>query len=87
MTNTRGQRQLFSIKTPENKIKHDVSKKKNQNTDKHSASAHCKCYGKASICNICLVRKAMEAPRAGTPGFRPPEVLLKHPHQTTGDFL
>jgi cell division control protein 7 len=23
------------------------------------------------------------APRAGTPGFRPPEVLLKYPHQTT----
>lgn len=25
----------------------------------------------------------MQAPRAGTPGFRPPEVLLKHPNQTT----
>lgn len=25
----------------------------------------------------------MHAPRAGTPGFRPPEVLLKHANQTT----
>ena len=25
----------------------------------------------------------MHAPRAGTPGFRPPEVLLKYPNQTT----
>ncbi|KAG8322042.1 Cell division control protein 7 [Homalodisca vitripennis] len=35
------------------------------------------------ICNICLTRKAQFAPRAGTPGFRPPEVLLKYPLQTT----
>lgn len=26
----------------------------------------------------------MHAPRAGTPGYRSPEVLLKYPHQTTG---
>lgn len=25
----------------------------------------------------------MHAPRAGTPGYRSPEVLLKYPHQTT----
>ena len=24
------------------------------------------------------------APRAGTPGFRAPEVLLRHPNQDTG---
>ena len=27
-------------------------------------------------------RPHMQAPRAGTRGFRAPEVLLKHPHQT-----
>ena len=28
-------------------------------------------------------RSQQTAPRAGTPGFRAPEVLLKYPHQTT----
>lgn len=28
----------------------------------------------------------MHAPRAGTPGYRSPEVLLKYPHQTTGNY-
>ena len=27
----------------------------------------------------------MQAPRAGTRGFRAPEVLLKYPYQTTGN--
>ncbi|XP_041766664.1 cell division cycle 7-related protein kinase [Anopheles merus] len=43
----------------------------------------CSCYGRAQVCNRCLVRPEMNAPRAGTPGYRPPEVLLKYPHQTT----
>ncbi|KAK9498996.1 hypothetical protein O3M35_003520 [Rhynocoris fuscipes] len=43
----------------------------------------CNCDGKPQICHKCLTRKAQSAPRAGTPGFRPPEVLLKYPHQTT----
>lgn len=47
-------------------------------------SQDCKCYNKASVCSVCLLRKAQDAPRAGTPGFRPPEVLLKYSKQTTG---
>uniref|UniRef100_A0A182N6A1 non-specific serine/threonine protein kinase n=1 Tax=Anopheles dirus TaxID=7168 RepID=A0A182N6A1_9DIPT len=43
----------------------------------------CGCYGRPQVCNRCLVRREMVAPRAGTPGYRPPEVLLKYPHQTT----
>ena len=43
----------------------------------------CHCAGKAAICSICANRKKMHAPRAGTPGFRPPEVLCKYPYQTT----
>jgi len=43
----------------------------------------CECDGKAQVCHSCLTRKTQTAPRAGTPGFRPPEVLLKYPHQTT----
>lgn len=35
------------------------------------------------MCDLCSGRAAPRAPRAGTQGFRPPEVLLKYPHQTT----
>lgn len=43
----------------------------------------CCCYGKPTVCNICIVKKEVHATRAGTPGYRPPEVLLKYPNQTT----
>ncbi|UYV63425.1 CDC7 [Cordylochernes scorpioides] len=33
-----------------------------------------------------VARKAEVAPRAGTPGFRAPEVLLKYKDQTTGEL-
>ncbi|XP_035779267.1 cell division cycle 7-related protein kinase-like isoform X2 [Anopheles albimanus] len=43
----------------------------------------CGCCGRPQVCNGCLVRREIYAPRAGTPGYRPPEVLLKFPDQTT----
>lgn len=43
----------------------------------------CFCNGLAQVCNICLQQPSVPAPRAGTPGFRPPEVLLKYQMQTT----
>ena len=43
----------------------------------------CSCTGKPKVCSGCHSLPQMHAPRAGTPGFRPPEVLLKHPNQTT----
>ncbi|XP_033223311.1 cell division cycle 7-related protein kinase-like isoform X2 [Belonocnema kinseyi] len=42
----------------------------------------CYCFGKSRVCSLCLVRPVQTAPRAGTPGFRAPEVLLKYPAQT-----
>ncbi|XP_059481239.1 cell division cycle 7-related protein kinase-like [Neocloeon triangulifer] len=43
----------------------------------------CPCFKKSQLCEICLSRtKKLVAPRAGTPGFRPPEVLLKSIQQT-----
>ncbi|KAJ9583360.1 hypothetical protein L9F63_022293, partial [Diploptera punctata] len=50
---------------------------------KPPSTHNCRCYGKPKVCSTCLIRKVQVAPRAGTPGFRPPEVLLKYPHQTT----
>lgn len=53
----------------------------------HAFGRDCGCDGKPRICNTCITRKPMHAPRAGTPGYRSPEVLLKYPHQTTGKLL
>ena len=44
---------------------------------------NCKCFGQDQICKICAKRNECMAPRAGTPGFRAPEVLLKHLCQTS----
>ncbi|XP_020041401.1 cell division cycle 7-related protein kinase [Castor canadensis] len=43
----------------------------------------CNCYATDTVCSICLSRRQQVAPRAGTPGFRAPEVLTKCPNQTT----
>ncbi|XP_028638213.1 cell division cycle 7-related protein kinase [Grammomys surdaster] len=43
----------------------------------------CDCYGTDRVCSVCLSRRQQVAPRAGTPGFRAPEVLTKCPDQTT----
>ncbi|XP_042321584.1 cell division cycle 7-related protein kinase [Sceloporus undulatus] len=47
------------------------------------ANLTCDCYAKDRVCSICLSRRQQVAPRAGTPGFRAPEVLTKCPHQST----
>ncbi|CAH1785729.1 unnamed protein product [Owenia fusiformis] len=49
----------------------------------YDAPTTCKCFGLPQVCNICTARGAQVAPRAGTPGFRAPEVLMKSPDQTT----
>ncbi|XP_017116189.1 cell division cycle 7-related protein kinase [Drosophila elegans] len=46
-------------------------------------SAKCFCFANPSVCLNCLMKKEVHASRAGTPGYRPPEVLLKYPDQTT----
>ncbi|XP_051855972.1 cell division cycle 7-related protein kinase isoform X2 [Antechinus flavipes] len=47
------------------------------------ANLTCDCYATDQVCSICLSRRQQVAPRAGTPGFRAPEVLTKCPNQTT----
>ncbi|CAK9816353.1 Probable cell division control protein 7 homolog 1 [Anthophora quadrimaculata] len=51
-------------------------------TRKKGTEEKCYCFGKAKVCSLCTSRPEQTAPRAGTPGFRAPEVLLKHPSQT-----
>ncbi|KAH8338110.1 hypothetical protein KR059_009233, partial [Drosophila kikkawai] len=60
--------------------------KYNTNRSASGASANsskCFCFANPSVCLNCLMKKEVHASRAGTPGYRPPEVLLKYPDQTT----
>ncbi|XP_025994828.1 cell division cycle 7-related protein kinase isoform X2 [Solenopsis invicta] len=50
---------------------------------KKNVNRKCHCFGKPKICTICLKEPYQVASRAGTPGFRAPEVLLKHVLQTS----
>ncbi|VDO41863.1 unnamed protein product [Onchocerca flexuosa] len=43
----------------------------------------CDCYGLPRVCDICTKRPRLHVNKAGTPGFRAPEVLLKYRHQTS----
>ncbi|XP_058172082.1 cell division cycle 7-related protein kinase [Anopheles ziemanni] len=56
---------------------------KQQQQRQPSDLTSCECSGRPQVCTRCLVKREMHAPRAGTPGYRPPEVLLKYPDQTT----
>merc|ERR1719319_2036807 len=49
----------------------------------HVSTPSCYCSGQLATCPGCLALPHIHAARAGTPGFRPPEVLLKYPVQTT----
>ncbi|XP_012529770.1 cell division cycle 7-related protein kinase isoform X2 [Monomorium pharaonis] len=50
---------------------------------KKTVNNKCHCFGKPKVCLICLNEPQQVASRAGTPGFRAPEVLLKHVLQTS----
>lgn len=77
----RSPRQLLLMKQAMSKARSGLP----SSSQNHNASrAHsCNCFGKAMVCRICMERVNQIAPRAGTPGFRSPEVLMKYPHQTT----
>ncbi|XP_016972920.1 cell division cycle 7-related protein kinase [Drosophila rhopaloa] len=55
----------------------------NRNASGAANNAKCFCFANPSVCLNCLMKKEIHASRAGTPGYRPPEVLLKYPDQTT----
>ncbi|XP_011870823.1 PREDICTED: cell division cycle 7-related protein kinase [Vollenhovia emeryi] len=52
-------------------------------TAKRTVNSKCHCFGKPKVCMTCLREPEQMAHRAGTPGFRAPEVLLKHLLQTS----
>merc|ERR1712142_64114 len=53
------------------------------NKSSNTPTLACTCPGQLTVCPACLSLPHLHAPRAGTPGFRPPEVLLKCQTQTT----
>ncbi|XP_063988256.1 cell division cycle 7-related protein kinase-like [Diachasmimorpha longicaudata] len=53
-----------------------------EETQKSETESRCYCFGKPRVCSLCLTRPSQIASRAGTPGYRAPEVLFKCPHQT-----
>lgn len=63
-------------RSDENNMQASLSNVKKRSEEK------CYCFGKPKICSLCSMRPEQTAPRAGTPGYRAPEVLLKHPGQT-----
>ncbi|KAG9511021.1 putative serine/threonine-protein kinase cdc7, partial [Fragariocoptes setiger] len=52
-------------------------------TPKTQQGHRCDCLGKPRTCDACFARPEASAPKAGTPGFRAPEVLLRWHFQTT----
>ncbi|XP_078479027.1 LOW QUALITY PROTEIN: cell division cycle 7-related protein kinase, partial [Lampetra planeri] len=59
------------------------SEQQSETSENCTSTLTCNCYLTDRVCNICLSRKQQVAPRAGTPGFRAPEVLTKCPNQGT----
>uniref|UniRef100_A0A1X7V911 non-specific serine/threonine protein kinase n=1 Tax=Amphimedon queenslandica TaxID=400682 RepID=A0A1X7V911_AMPQE len=63
------------------------SKRSSRSTDERAVSnSGLLCptrHSMSEVCGFCLGRNGQVAARAGTPGFRAPEVLLKCSHQTT----
>lgn len=64
-------------------IKYTVDNRRRSSSGGAALTTKCFCYGKPTVCNMCIVKREIHAPRAGTPGYRPSEVLLKYPNQTT----
>ncbi|XP_054157106.1 cell division cycle 7-related protein kinase-like [Oppia nitens] len=68
--------------TPKSRFK-KVPKKCRTLANKTAADLKCDCMGADQVCSVCKSKPELVAPRAGTPGFRAPEVLLKYLLQTT----
>ncbi|CAK1547976.1 unnamed protein product [Leptosia nina] len=64
-------------------LKINTTLKRNMPKNGASVLTSCACSNIGGVCAWCMRRPGARAPRAGTQGFRPPEVLLKSPVQGT----
>ncbi|XP_067309230.1 cell division cycle 7-related protein kinase isoform X2 [Pseudorasbora parva] len=71
------------VRTPLNQRQKAPAESQKPKPSAVSPMLTCNCFMTDRVCNICLSRKQQVAPRAGTPGFRAPEVLTKCPNQGT----
>lgn len=83
VTRSQNKLQIDNQFTTQQQQQQQQGAQKNRQTGGADSTKKCNCYGNPQVCNICLVKKEIHASRAGTPGYRPPEVLLKYPDQTT----
>lgn len=49
---------------------------------RRAPGAKCDCRGKPKTCTTCLSRPDSNASKSGTPGYKAPEILLRHQGQT-----
>uniref|UniRef100_A0A2C9KY76 non-specific serine/threonine protein kinase n=1 Tax=Biomphalaria glabrata TaxID=6526 RepID=A0A2C9KY76_BIOGL len=73
---------VYKCKKPSTAVKNQLMKKKDHPS--FDSSHICDCFGKAQVCSVCVARPNQVAARAGTAGFRSPEVLMKYTEQGTG---
>jgi serine/threonine protein kinase len=75
---------IVSAKVPTTapRVQKDTPKSRLQDKA-HVTEYRCQCFGKGQVCRICCAKSELIAPRAGTPGFRAPEVLLRSLEQST----
>ncbi|XP_055896756.1 cell division cycle 7-related protein kinase-like [Biomphalaria glabrata] len=72
---------VYKCKKPSTAVKNQLMKKKDHPS--FDSSHICDCFGKAQVCSVCVARPNQVAARAGTAGFRSPEVLMKYTEQGT----
>ncbi|CAG2105343.1 unnamed protein product [Medioppia subpectinata] len=76
--------QLFPKEVNETpKSRYKKVHKKSKTIANKSIDLKCECLATNQVCGVCKGKPELIAPRAGTPGFRAPEVLLKYLLQTT----
>ena len=68
--------------TPKSRYK-SMQKKVKTTYKQNTNDLNCECLKVNQVCSVCKSKPELVAPRAGTPGFRAPEVLLKYLLQTT----
>ncbi|VDM93387.1 unnamed protein product, partial [Onchocerca ochengi] len=87
--------ETFDTQLPQNLINHHDIEKQNVFKDlevsyeirkickNNRTRNECDCYGLPRVCDMCTKRPRLHVSRAGTAGFRAPELLLKYRQRTT----
>lgn len=72
-----------SFHRPVKKVLHPELSNVDSNKTKVINETACNCMKNSTVCFECLTKPELNVPRAGTPGFRAPEILLRCQNQST----